>query len=157
MHLHGSCHCGAVAFELESDTPIPYQRCYCSICRKTGGSEFMINLGGDRSTLVVRGEEHTRAYRAMLERDGERVPSGHHRVFCTTCGSALWAWHEDWPELVHPVASAIDTPLPVPPMVVHMMMGSRASWTRPEVREGDETFDAYPRESLADWHRTRRR
>ena len=37
MLLKGSCHCGAVRFSLNSRTPYPYMRCYCSICRKTGG------------------------------------------------------------------------------------------------------------------------
>jgi hypothetical protein len=31
MLLEGSCHCGAVRFRVESDTPYPYQACYCSI------------------------------------------------------------------------------------------------------------------------------
>ena len=35
MKLNGSCHCGAVKFSVESHTPYPYMRCYCSICRKT--------------------------------------------------------------------------------------------------------------------------
>ena len=34
MHLEGSCHCGEVSFSLTSAHPYPYQRCYCSICRK---------------------------------------------------------------------------------------------------------------------------
>ena len=42
MRLKGSCHCGAVRFSLESETPFPYLRCYCSICRKTAGG------GGER-------------------------------------------------------------------------------------------------------------
>jgi len=37
MQLEGSCHCGAVSFSLTSAHPYPYQRCYCSICRKTQG------------------------------------------------------------------------------------------------------------------------
>lgn len=45
MQLEGSCHCGAVTFSLESAHPYPYQRCYCSICRKTQG------VAGMRSTL----------------------------------------------------------------------------------------------------------
>nr|WP_215729365.1 hypothetical protein [Pseudomonas sp. P42] len=28
------CHCGEVSFSLTSAHPYPYQRCYCSICRK---------------------------------------------------------------------------------------------------------------------------
>jgi hypothetical protein len=30
MRLEGSCHCGAVRFRVESETPYPYQACYCS-------------------------------------------------------------------------------------------------------------------------------
>ncbi|MFP8875741.1 MAG: GFA family protein, partial [Myxococcota bacterium] len=35
MRLEGSCHCGALRFELESQHPYPFNLCYCSICRKT--------------------------------------------------------------------------------------------------------------------------
>ena len=35
MKLEGSCHCGAVRFSVESHEPVPFMRCYCSICRKT--------------------------------------------------------------------------------------------------------------------------
>ena len=46
MHLHGSCHCGAVTFSLNSAHPYPFNICYCSICRKTaGGGGYAINLG----------------------------------------------------------------------------------------------------------------
>ena len=37
MLLKGSCHCGAVRFSVQSETPYPYMYCYCSICRKTAG------------------------------------------------------------------------------------------------------------------------
>ena len=37
------------------------------------------------------------------------------RNFCKLCGTALWLWDPDWPELVHPHAGAIDTDLPEPP------------------------------------------
>ncbi|MCP4010552.1 MAG: GFA family protein, partial [Proteobacteria bacterium] len=30
MLLKGSCHCGAVKFELESAHPYPFNLCYCS-------------------------------------------------------------------------------------------------------------------------------
>lgn len=154
MQLEGSCHCGAVRFRLRSSEPVPYQRCYCSICRKTGGgSGSAINLGGDASTLEVEGEEHVRVYQAMIEQDGKRVQSRHQRHFCGECGSHLWAFHPQWPEIVHPMASAIDTDLPVPPSRVHLMLGSKASWVTTDAREGDVCFDEYPELSLAEWHR----
>ena len=48
MRLEGSCRCGAVRFSVDSHTPYPYQRCYCSICRKSaGGGGYAINIMGD--------------------------------------------------------------------------------------------------------------
>ena len=45
LKLDGSCHCGAVQFTCESHTPQPYQRCYCTVCRKTaGGGGTAINI-----------------------------------------------------------------------------------------------------------------
>ena len=38
MHLEGSCHCGAVRFSVEAQSPVPFMHCHCSICRKTAGS-----------------------------------------------------------------------------------------------------------------------
>ena len=57
MKLDGSCQCGAVTFSLESKTPYPYMRCYCSVCRKTdGGGGYAINLMGEAASLQVRDE-----------------------------------------------------------------------------------------------------
>jgi hypothetical protein len=150
MKLEGSCHCGSVSFSVESAQPVPFMRCYCSICRKTaGGGGFAINLGADFKTLQVRGKRHLRVYRATMK-DG-KVSTGH-RHFCARCGSALWLWDPTWPELVHPHASAIDTPLPLPPSNVHLMLGSKAPWVAVEGRPGDPHFDEYPDCSLAQWH-----
>jgi hypothetical protein len=150
MLLEGSCHCGAVRFSVESQQPCPFMRCYCAICRKTAGAGgYAINLGADQHTLQVEGREHVTVYRAML--DGQQ--SSGRRHFCKHCGSALWLWDPTWPDLVHPHASAIDTELPAPPQRTHMMLGSRANWAEPELRPGDQSFDEYPDESLAEWHR----
>ena len=68
--LEGSCHCGAVRFSLQSHTPVPYQLCYCSICRKQqGGGGYSINLGGLANSLSVKGENHLGLYRARIEDD----------------------------------------------------------------------------------------
>ena len=150
MKLEGSCHCQAVQFTVEAQAPYPYMRCYCSICRKTaGGGGYAINLGAQRETLKVKGEQDLAVYRAKMP-DG-RTSTGE-RNFCRRCGSALWLFDPSWPDLVHPHASAIDTDLPTPPEHVHIMLGSKASWVEPEIQKGDEKFDEYPQESLADWH-----
>lgn len=150
MELKGSCHCGAVRFTVESPAPAPYQRCYCSICRKTAGSGgYAINLGADNGTLQVEGAEQISVYRAKLE-DGSE--SSGERSFCKHCGSALWLWDPTWPELVHPQASAIDSPLPEPPQLVHILLGSKAGWVPLQAGPEDETYDVYPELSLAEWH-----
>ncbi len=158
MRLDGSCHCGAVRFSLNSRTPYPYQLCYCSICRKTaGGGGYAINIMGEAETLKVKGRQHLKVYRARLgsEGGGRRPLSSGRRHFCGRCGSALWLWDPSWPELVHPFASAIDTPLPKAPERVHLMLGSAASWVPiPEGRR-ETHFDEYPAQSIEDWHRSR--
>ena len=150
QELTGSCHCNAVRFKVRSSSSSPFMRCYCSICRKTAGSGgFAINVGADFRTLEVEGREHLSVYRARMP-DGST--STGERNFCSRCGSALWLYDPTWPELVHPHASAIDSPLQPPPERTHMMLGSKANWVEPEVRPGDRKFDAYPDESLAEWH-----
>ena len=105
MHLEGSCHCGAVQFSLDAYAPVPYLRCYCSVCRKTaGGGGFAINLGGLADSLVVKGEDAITVFHAIIA--SEQSPA--ERRFCSRCGSALWAWDPRWPEFVHPFASTID-------------------------------------------------
>ena len=155
MKLKGACHCGAVRFKLESSSPVPFMRCYCSICRKTaGGGGYAINLGGDADTLKVKGRKHVRVYRARLHdpETGRSKRSSARRHFCERCGSALWVWDPTWPELVHPQASAIDTELPSPPEHTHMMLGSKAGWVKVQAGRKDLRFDEYPVESLAQWH-----
>ena len=160
MQLEGSCHCGSVRFSVRSAQPVPFMRCYCSVCRKTAGSGgFAINLGADADTLKVhRGKRQLRVYRALLsaaDGEGAEIQSRGERNFCGRCGSALWLWDPRWPALIHPQASAIDTPLPMPPEHVHLMLGSKAGWVAVEGRRGDARFDAYPDCSLAEWHAQR--
>jgi hypothetical protein len=157
MLLEGSCHCGAVRFRVESRTPYPYQACYYSICRKTaGGGGYGINLGADASTLKVEGRENLSIYNAKLYDRGEPdgVPASEaERNFCKLCGSFVWLFSPRYPELVHPFASAIDTPLPKPPERVYMMLNHAAPWCEIPSGEGEKHFPKYVEESLEEWHR----
>ncbi len=157
MLLEGSCHCGAVRFRVESPEPYPYQACYCSICRKTaGGGGYAINLGAAADTLKIEGAENLSVYRARLyDRGGpEEVPiSEAERNFCRFCGSFLWLYDPRWPDLVHPFASAIDTPLPEPPERVRLMLNYAAPWCEIPENGNERHFPEYPEESLEEWHR----
>ncbi|MGD9913742.1 MAG: GFA family protein [Rhizobiaceae bacterium] len=154
--LKGSCRCGAVSFEMHSHTPVPYQLCYCSICRKQqGGGGFAINLGALTKGMKVTGKRSIGLYRAEIEDDEHaqcEISTGERR-FCRKCGAALWLYDPSWPELVHPFASAIDSDLPKPKSKVHLMLKYKASWIVPDIGKGDRKFELYPEDSIADWHR----
>lgn len=151
MRLDGSCRCGAVKFSVDSHTPYPYQRCYCSICRKSaGGGGYAINIMGVADTLKVTGRRAIRVWHAMI--DGHEGSADRH--FCSKCGTALWVSDESWPELMHPFANAIDTKLPVPPKSVHLLLRDKAEWVVPQVGPDDECHDGYPALSIEDWHKT---
>lgn len=158
MLLEGSCHCRSVKFRVDSPLPYPYLLCYCSICRKTAGSGgYAINLGARSETLEVEGEENISVYQARMwdrSEDADRVEiSPGERSFCKLCGSALWVYDPRWPELVHPFASAIDTPLPKPPEKVRIMLNYAASWCETLLNQNERHFPEFPDESLEDWHR----
>ena len=52
---------------------------------------------------------------------------------------------EQWPELVHPFASAIDTELPKPPSSVHLLLRGKAGWVEPQICPNHERFDGLSR------------
>lgn len=156
MRLKGSCSCSAVKFSLDSHTPYPYMRCYCSICRKTqGGGGYAINIMGEARSFKVDGAEYVSVYRARIAEGKRKKLSDARRHFCSKCGSALWIWDSRWAEWIYPFASAIDTPLPKPIEEVEIMLDYAAPWV--DIPEGLDHahFPEQPDEGIADWHRKR--
>lgn len=158
MWLNGSCHCGGVTFRVLSHAPYPYMSCYCSICRKTaGGGGYAINIMAEAATLEVNGEEHLHVYQAWIDdpdRPGEKKQSPARRHFCSRCASALWIADPRWSQWVYPFASAVDTPLPVPPEHTRIMLEFAATWCEiPGPGRADHHFRGYPDEGIMDWHR----
>ena len=156
MRLEGSCQCGKVRFTVESDTPYPYQFCFCSICRKCTGGAYGCNIMGRRDTLAIRGARHLKRYHARLrsKRGKTRAAAGW-RVFCGACGTHLWLEDKRWPDGVWPNAGAIDTELPVPPSYVFLMTRYKPAWI-PWPRARAERFPEYPELSIAQWHARRK-
>lgn len=143
--LEGSCHCGAVRFSVETRTPYPYRRCYCSRCRKTaGGTGAAANLLADASTLRLEGRESLGDYTAQ---DRTRTR------FCGRCGSALYLTIEGGAGRIYPFASAIDTPLPEPPETVHVFVDQAPAWAAPGAADEVHRFARNTSESIEDWHR----
>jgi hypothetical protein len=131
MKLEGSCHCRAVTYSVNAQSPSPDIYCYCEVCRKTAGSGgFAVYVAADRQTTEVQGREHMRVYQAWFQPPGAAAArtSTAERAFCEKCGSQLWIWHPEIPDVVYLHASGIDTPLAMPPERLHIMLDSRDSW-----------------------------
>ncbi|RSH81163.1 uncharacterized protein EHS24_008600 [Apiotrichum porosum] len=119
MLLEGSCHCRAIKYTVESNTPVPYQLCQCSICRKTGGYTGSVNIMGNNPTLkVIRGKDKMKEYTPAMAFDKNDHPTRKTtsiRTFCGDCSAMLWNWHPEWPDWIYPLASSIDSDLPTFP------------------------------------------
>lgn len=153
MKLQASCHCDAVQFACESAAPYPFMLCYCSICRKTAGATgAAINLHADADSLALTGDAHITVYRAFVDHPVRSRLSEGERRFCMHCGTSLWVWDPRWPELIHPFASVIDTPLPVPPERTHICLEDKPDWVPVPGSRDDRCFSGYPDESLMAWH-----
>jgi hypothetical protein len=74
MHS-GSCHCGAVRYEVELDTSGSALTCNCSMCGRSGA--MLMFTAPDKFTLLS-GEDNLTDY----------LFKSHviHHVFCKTCG-----------------------------------------------------------------------
>ena len=59
-------------------------------------------------------------------------------------------------ELIHPHASAIDTPLPKPPEVVEAALAYKANWVDVPKGKGHVHCREWPEESLQEWHQRHR-
>jgi hypothetical protein len=155
LKLDGGCYCKAVTLSVMSHTPCPYMRCYCSFCRGTSGSGgYGINIMAEAETLSVTGEKslgfHHGKYHDQDTDELKRSPG--RRYFCQDCGSPLWAEDPRWPQWIYPFASAIHTPLQIPPETVHIMLDFKAPWVVVPTGENHRCFSRYPDESIEQWH-----
>ena len=142
----GRCLCGAVRFTATLPS-LFCAHCHCSMCRRNHGAGYVTWFGVSPERLAVLRGEDVLVHHASSEHGS--------RSFCGRCGSALWVWDPSWPGLIHPFASAIDTPLPKAPERVHLMLGSAASWVPVPHGKRESHFDEYPADSIEDWHKAR--
>ena len=81
---HGSCHCGAVAYEAGFDLADGTFKCNCSVCRKKRSWLAIVQPVDFR---LVSGRDHLREY---LFGSGSI-----HHLFCETCGVSSFARNDN--------------------------------------------------------------
>jgi hypothetical protein len=75
MIYHGSCHCGAIRFEVEAPESLEVEDCNCSICSMTGYLHLIVPRSKFR---LLAGEQALTTY---------RFNSGiAQHTFCKICG-----------------------------------------------------------------------
>jgi len=78
----GSCHCGAVTYEVEIDNA-KHVLCHCNACKKTSGSDFTLNtIVSSDSLKFTKGEDQLKKYTYKGDSGNDTDC-----FFCTTCGS----------------------------------------------------------------------
>jgi hypothetical protein len=117
--MHGSCGCGAVAFEYAGD-PILCRNCHCGRCRKGRSAAHASNLGVKLAQLrFTRGEDRLVLY---------KVPEARFfaQAFCSTCGGKLPRLDASRDLAVVPMGALDDDPGVRPSE--HIFVGSKAPW-----------------------------
>ena len=84
MKVHGSCHCGAIAYEAEVD-PARASVCHCGDCQTLSGAAF-------RASVPARVEDF-RLLKGAPKTYVKTAESGNRGIqaFCGDCGSPLYS------------------------------------------------------------------
>lgn len=101
MIYRGSCHCGAIRFEVEAPETVEVENCNCSICTKSGFlhlivplSRFRLLAGADRLT--------TYTFNTGVAK----------HTFCSTCGIKPFYTPRSNPDGIDVNVRCLDAPLP---------------------------------------------
>jgi hypothetical protein len=99
MKYSGSCHCGAVRFEIEAPDVLEAERCNCSICTKSGYLHLILPLARFR---LVAGEDAITTYTF-------NTGVAKH-TFCRVCGVKPFYTPRSNPDGIDINVNCLDTP-----------------------------------------------
>jgi hypothetical protein len=118
MKHEGSCHCGAVRFQITEDFSV-VRVCHCTTCKKLSGGVGTTN-GRSRTDAIeiLEGRDLIQTY---------RPEEGTAKSFCSRCGSNLFGG--GWPDSEYTSVriSTLDTPFDRKPEE-HIFVRSVAPW-----------------------------
>lgn len=114
----GGCLCGGVRYAYDGQ-PIELSMCHCRMCQRATGSAYLaVTPVATAGFQLTAGADLLREYRAV---------AGKARVFCGRCGSPLYSYRDDRPEVRRLRVGTIDTPI-LPVEAYHAFVDSRANW-----------------------------
>lgn len=129
--IGGSCLCGAVAYEFQSES-IGMVNCHCSRCRRGRSAAHATNVFVDAVGFRwIRGEAHVRTYKLP---EAARFTVS----FCDVCGSDVPRVVEGAARVGVPAGSLDDDPGVRPQC--HIYVGSKAPWF--EISDSLPVFEA---------------
>ena len=105
MRYQGSCHCGAITFEVDAPESPELERCNCSICTKSGFLHLIVPRSRFR---LLSGEDKMTTYRF-------NTGVAEHR-FCRVCGIKPFYVPRSNPDGIDVNVNCLDTP-PASPVI----------------------------------------
>jgi hypothetical protein len=114
----GSCLCRSVRYRITGELG-EFGYCHCTSCRKASGSAHAANAPAARSEFHLLGGADTL-------REFESSP-GKLRVFCSRCGSPIYAYLAASPEVLRIRLGTLDTPFSKTPRA-HTWVSDKAPW-----------------------------
>jgi hypothetical protein len=113
-----SCLCGGVQILIDAELGL-IDVCHCLMCRKASGGPFATNAPVAADAFHVRaGTELLKAYASSTDEE---------RVFCSRCGSPLFARKASVPGVVRIRVGVINEPLKTRP-AAHFHVASKSNW-----------------------------
>lgn len=117
MTAQGSCLCGAVRYEVDGSLG-EVRYCHCRSCRKLTGTAFTANARIPASAFrLLTGTDSLSEYRTA------RGP----RMFCSICGSPVFARSDAEPDWVRVRIGGLEGELDVR-ITAHVWVSSKGSW-----------------------------
>jgi hypothetical protein len=129
LPLEGGCLCGAVRFEITAPF-VSAGYCHCTHCQRRTGTAASANGRVPRAGFrLLQGGEELRAF---------KPPEGRPKLFCATCGSALFSGDPDNDEEVAVRLGALDRDPGIRPLYRQFVESAVAWETIPD--DGLERF-----------------
>ncbi|MCK9249917.1 MAG: GFA family protein [Solirubrobacteraceae bacterium] len=131
MSRTGRCLCGAISYQIDAE-PQVVALCHCDDCQRQSGAAFSTNALFPKAALTIQGEP------AVYHTTGTDSGQDRQRLFCGTCGSALFTMLDDMPDVAIVKAGTLDDRTGYAP-AVEVWRHSAQEWVA--AGEGRQAFD----------------